>query len=65
MSDHERLIKLARDVKAMRDIQKRFFGGERSAAVVRDAKQIERHVDRLVAEILDDRPGLNFGGDDA
>ena len=37
---------------------KSYTGGDRTAAVVRDAKAIERHVDKLVAEVLDNRPGL-------
>lgn len=52
------LIKFARLVRDMRALQKRFFAGEKTAGVVRQAKDLERHVDRELARILDDQPRL-------
>ena len=49
---------LARLVKSMREVQKRFFAGERSSELIRQAKDWERRTDKAVAEVLDDRPSL-------
>ena len=43
---------LAELVKKMREWQKRFFGGDRSAEVVRVAKDWERKVDAAVKAVL-------------
>lgn len=48
----------ARLVERMRKVQRRFFAGERSAAVVGQAKELEREVDKVTTEIVN--PGL-FG----
>lgn len=62
MTDRERLLKLARDVRETLASQERYFKG-RAPADLAASKQWERHLRRAVAEILDDRPTL-FGGDD-
>lgn len=50
------LAEFAELVKKMREWQKRFFGGERSADVVRVAKDYERKVDAALKTILNPPP---------
>ncbi len=49
---------LAALVKEMRDLQKRFFRGERS--VVTRAKEVEREVDRAVESVLSPSPQMEL-----
>lgn len=51
---------LARLVKQMRDLQKRFFRGERSSSVLHDCKALEHQVDDAIARVLDGQRDL-FG----
>jgi hypothetical protein len=55
-----RLSMYAELVREMRDIQRRFFKGEKSAAVVRQAKSLESRVDQATAAILDPPPPSLF-----
>lgn len=52
----------ARQVNEVRELQRRFFAGDRS--VVAEAKAAERALDKATTRILDERPSL-FGDDDA
>ena len=53
------LLELAHLVKRMREKQKQFFRGARSAQVVAEAKDLERKVDQALSEILHPpRPSL-------
>jgi hypothetical protein len=48
-----KLEDLAAEVRRMRDLQRKFFKGDRSSATLEASKAQERRVDRIVADILD------------
>jgi hypothetical protein len=46
------VVRLAKLVKLMRDSQRRYFGGDRSAEAIAHAKDLERRVDKAIAWVL-------------
>lgn len=59
-ADHNELVRLAKLVKLMRAAQRQYFAGDRSDAVIAQAKDYERRVDRAVKWVLDHRQGELF-----
>ena len=51
------IIDLARRVLAMR-VQQRAYFRTRSTFDLEQSKQLEREIDKLVAEIVEDKPGM-------
>ncbi|MBX3397510.1 MAG: hypothetical protein KF873_02105 [Gemmataceae bacterium] len=66
MSDRDKLIDLAREVRALRNKQKAFFrSGDR--CLIPTCRDLEARVDKAVAEVLDAKPAKPaslFGDDD-
>jgi flagellar basal body-associated protein FliL len=50
-------LELARRVKAVRDAQKAYFR-DRTGEDLEESKRLERELDKIVKEILDDKPAL-------
>lgn len=53
--DPSELVRLAKLVKAMRSVQKRYYAGDHSTATLTTAKDLERRVDKAVDWVLDHR----------
>jgi hypothetical protein len=56
-------IELARVLKDMRDTQKAYFR-ERTGDLLDASRRKEREVDKLIKEIIEDRPGMLAGFDE-
>jgi hypothetical protein len=57
------LVRLAKLVKLMRDAQRHYFAGDKSAVTLAMARQFEQRVDKAVKWVLEHRQGRLF--DDA
>lgn len=53
-------------VRAMRELQRAWFGGDKSEATLQAAKSAERRVDKMLRDIdaAEHQPGLAFGDDE-
>ena len=46
------LVRFAKLAKVMREVQKHYFDGDRSIETIRQAKDLERRVDKAIAWVL-------------
>ena len=57
------VVRLAKLVKVMRDLQKRYFDGEKNSTVLKQSKDYERRVDKAVRWVLAHRQPELFAPD--